>query len=84
VPALESTSEEILADLNQQALSPFQFEKVKDLLLRSDLVKFAKYKPAPEVQMGEMETVRDFVKTTRTVPKAEKTEPSTPETAEKI
>lgn len=84
VPALESTTDEILADMQKQPLTSFQLEKMKDLLLRSDLVKFAKYKPAPESQMAEMETVRDFVKSTRDQPKPEKPESLTPETAEKI
>ncbi len=82
VPALESTTGEILSSLQEHLSIPMQREKLKELLLRADLVKFAKYKPDPTAQMAEMEIAREFVKATREVPGAVKTQAETPETAE--
>ena len=82
VPALESTTGEILTSLQEHLPIPMQREKLRELLLRADLVKFAKFKPDPTAQMAEMEIAREFVKSTREVPASVKPPTATPETAE--
>ena len=49
VHALEHTSDEILSELKKSGFNDNRlFEKLKDVLLLSDLVKFAKMKPLPQ------------------------------------
>ncbi len=45
VPALESTTDEILSDLNKTTINPSLTTKLTSLLEMADLVKFAKAKP---------------------------------------
>lgn len=52
IPALESTSREILAELNSLALDQELIEQTRRVLNEADMVKFAKFTPSVE-QAGE-------------------------------
>lgn len=82
VAALESTTDEILSGLQDQSMPPAQMNKLTSLLQRADLVKFAKYKPEPSGQLQEMDTAREFVKVTKTLPKPVTPSEENPEKAE--
>ena len=75
IPAMESVTDEIVADLNKLDLKPIQISASKSLLEMADLAKFAKFKPSQNDNMQSMEVVRDFIKDTKTwVVKEEKEE----------
>ncbi len=65
VPALESTTDEIMGGLTSKGIPVFQFNQLKDLLIRADFTKFAKLRPGPSENMMSMEVARTFVKETR-------------------
>ena len=65
VPALESTTDEIIAGLNSKDIPAHQFNQLKDLLVRADFTKFAKLRPGPSENMAGMEVARTFIKETR-------------------
>ena len=65
VPALESTTDEIMGSLSSKGIPVFQFNQLKDLLIRADFTKFAKLRPGPSENMMSMEVARTFVKETR-------------------
>ena len=65
VPALESTTDEIMSFMASKTLSEQNILKLKDLLQRADLAKFAKFKPEPKYHMEGMEFAREFVKSTK-------------------
>ena len=46
IPALESTSREILYELNRRAVDEELIEKTRDVLREADMVKFAKFTPS--------------------------------------
>jgi len=48
IPALESTSNEFIRDLEAQYVDPDQINKIKELMREADMVKFAKFIPPPD------------------------------------
>jgi hypothetical protein len=46
--SLERTTEEFLGDLKNAAIPWEEYERIKEFLMDSDLVKFAKYKPSAD------------------------------------
>jgi hypothetical protein len=64
VIAMEMTSDEILSASAIAALSKDRMTKLKDLLLRADLVKFAKYQPVQQDHETSMSEAVSFVETT--------------------
>ena len=72
VHAMEHTSEEILEELKQSGFNDNRlFKKLKDTLLLSDLVKFAKLKPLPQDNETCILDAYIFIKETRPVEKLE-------------
>ncbi len=65
VPAMESTSDEILADPTIAGLVPDAVAGLRDALTRSDLVKFAKFIPQPEQNERSIAESVSFVELTR-------------------
>ncbi len=75
VIAMEMTSDEILASKPIRSLPNEIVPRLRDLLLRADLVKFAKYQPAPGDNETGMQEAVEFVEQTyqepaRDVPQA--------------
>jgi hypothetical protein len=68
IPALESTTEEISIDMKKAGLPQQDSDQVKELLLQSDLVKFAKAKPRIEVHDEIMQYARTFILRTKLNP----------------
>jgi hypothetical protein len=66
-PAMESTTDEIMARLAILSLGKPLLEKVRATLVLSDLVKFAKAKPLENEHIQCFETVEQFVRETRAV-----------------
>ena len=61
----EKTTDEILAGLKRMEISDENREKLKQILVLSDLVKFAKEKPLPAENEGSLNIAIDFVTSTR-------------------
>lgn len=61
VPALESTSDEIMDDLAKTDLPKGMANKLNKLLMMADLAKFAKASPAPEDNKRNLKSAFDFV-----------------------
>lgn len=64
VPALESTSDEILTVIKDVERAKGVFREFKSLLLTADLVKFAKYIPTLEENSAEIEYAYAIVRAT--------------------
>jgi hypothetical protein len=64
IHALEQTSDEILAQLNKQNLSPLLLKDTEELLSVADLIKFAKADPGMDLHAVTIERVRSFVNQT--------------------
>lgn len=80
VPAMESTSDETLGFVPIRSLPGSEHDTLRGILIRSDLVKFAKFIP-PEVEHeSSMTGAVAFVERTRG---AEPADPGTPEGVEK-
>lgn len=62
--ALESTTEEIIAEIDRYAINDVAKKLLLDTLRSADLVKFAKMLPAPEANTKAMEHARNFVDVT--------------------
>lgn len=67
INAIESTSDEILEDIEPLNLNPESKSKLKELLQMSDLVKFAKIHPRQEEGEFYLNVAIDFVNETKTV-----------------
>ncbi len=67
IPALESTSEEIVRDLYGTDLGEEWWEALRRMLQTADLVKFAKAEPPVTFHLDALETVQDFVDKTKAV-----------------
>lgn len=67
VMALEETSQEILSALRNLKLTPRVVERMEGILLRADLVKFAKHRPEMNEHDETMIAAREFVDRTRPV-----------------
>ena len=68
--ALESTTDEILKDLQDLKEEEFEVElwsKLKDMLQTGDLVKFAKAKPNIEKHSQYLKDAKEMVRTTKKV-----------------
>ena len=65
VPAMESTSDEILGSVPIAGLGRETVAGLRDTLLRSDLVKFAKFIPSAEENERSFSGAVSFVETTR-------------------
>lgn len=66
--ALEQTSDQIINSLvNLNEFDKKTINKLKDLLFWSDLAKFAKAVPAPDDNIINFKTVKDFVDSTRII-----------------
>lgn len=77
-PAMESTTDEIVARLKLFTNRPDLHDRVRSTLVLADLVKFAKATPLPGEHESSLETVRDFVAATRQVPETDTANPETP------
>ena len=64
IPALESTSDEIISDLAKTDLNEEQTNELKHILQTADLVKFAKSEPPVEVHEKAFQNILAFVKET--------------------
>jgi len=65
--ALEETTAEIIHDLKDHVQEEMLIESIKQLLILSDLVKFAKHKPEPEDVQRSKTQALDFVNNTKLV-----------------
>ncbi len=65
VIAMEMTSDEILSARAISSLSKETFDRLRELLLRADLVKFAKHQPVAQDHEVSMVDAVAFVETTR-------------------
>ncbi len=66
--AMEMTSDEILATLSIAALPRETVEELREILLRADLVKFAKFLPAPQEHEASYALAVALVESTVPVP----------------
>jgi hypothetical protein len=64
IPALESTSDEIIDDLKKTDLDAERTNNLKDILQTADLVKFAKSEPPVDVHDKAFRNIVTFVKET--------------------
>ncbi len=67
INALESTSDEILAQLQKVAISQEQKENIRYILELADPVKFAKSKPIPNENILAMQKAYEFVEATKVI-----------------
>lgn len=65
IDALEMTTHEVLQELKKVGLEPEVFDLFPPFFSRSDLVKFAKHRPAPEVSKEMISMARLLVDETR-------------------
>ncbi|CAN5155812.1 hypothetical protein BH09BAC1_BH09BAC1_03400 [soil metagenome] len=63
--AVELTTYEIFASLDQTQMSPKQREQIKEVFTLSDLAKFAKMQPLPDDHMLAMQYAKEFVNSTK-------------------
>ena len=67
IKALESTSDEILAQLNNVDVSAQQIEHIRFILELADLAKFAKSRPLQNENISAMQNAFSFVESTKPV-----------------
>ena len=77
VPAVESTSSEIITELNQFEIDRKVFDDLKECLETSDMVKFAKMEPLPDEYAKSFEAVKAFINHTKTYGQQAQEEPQT-------
>jgi hypothetical protein len=65
IPALESTSDELLTIIRSQVIDPISKEKLKQILVLSDFVKFAKMIPLEQEHELTLQHAFDFVNGTK-------------------
>ena len=65
ITAMEETTTELLASLQEIDYQDGTFEKVKEILDLSDLVKFAKYEPQAEEIEKTVELTKEFIHITQ-------------------
>ncbi|MBB5436793.1 hypothetical protein HDC92_000457 [Pedobacter sp. AK017] len=68
INALEQTSEEIFSGLRHLNIAEQDMDRLKQLLVLADLVKFAKEKPLPAANEQSMENAISFVMNTKEIP----------------
>lgn len=66
--AVEQTSEELEEHLKYKDIGEKPFALVKNILMESDLVKFAKYMPSQKTAENILPRVREIIETTRPKP----------------
>lgn len=66
-PAMELTSDELLASVRTHTNMAVQHNRVASILNTADLAKFAKAQPLPQEHIEAMENTRKFVEETRPV-----------------
>lgn len=73
IPALESTSREIIYELDRRAVDPDLIAATKNVLREADMVKFAKFTPTEEQAALALEKGEQFLKRARRIdgPKVE-------------
>jgi len=76
IPALEETTDEILASLVFTDLPKTERLKLQSLLEQADLVKFAKYKPSVSENMDSIAHAKEFVLNTKRVASPQKESPT--------
>jgi hypothetical protein len=64
MPALERTSNEIMNDIKNRPLDKELIKSLNQILVLSDYVKFAKYKPSVEENEKSLENSFSFIKKT--------------------
>jgi len=64
IPAHEMTSDEILDAMNRKSINRNAINKLRDILILADLVKFAKEQPLPAEHDISMNQAIEFVKST--------------------
>ena len=69
IPALESTSREILYELSRRSVDSELIDKTKAVLQEADMVKFAKFTPTEEQAEKALEKADDFLERAREVDK---------------
>lgn len=65
IKTYEKTTDEIIASLKRMDINDANREKLKQILVLADLVKFAKEKPLPVENENSLDTAIDFVTGTR-------------------
>lgn len=70
-PALESTSEEIMDELHRVTRAAPILDQCRSFLTTADLVKFAKYQPAPDEHEKELRSGYEIVRTLSPKPSLE-------------
>ena len=77
VPALESTTDEIIDSIKKTQIQEGVTENLKNILQTADLVKFAKSEPSIEVHQQAFENITSFVNQTKPQVEAETKETDT-------
>jgi hypothetical protein len=77
VMAMELTTDEIMASLSSSDLSKEMKNALKEILVRADFAKFAKFQPGPQENEQSMKSAFDFVEGTwrKTIVEAPAAEP---------
>jgi hypothetical protein len=65
IQAMEETTTELLASLQEEQITPDNVEMVREILTPCDLVKFAKYAPVDSETESTVQFVRDFIERTK-------------------
>ncbi len=65
IPALERTSREIMEELTNITIDPEVYELITDLLITSDMVKFAKVIPEPQIHKRILRSAYTIVNKTK-------------------
>lgn len=66
IPALESTSREIIYDLERRMVDEGLVKQTRKVLREADMVKFAKFKPTEEQAQRSLAIAEEFLKIART------------------
>lgn len=66
IPALESTSREIIYDLERRMVDEGLIKQTRKVLREADMVKFAKFKPTEEQAQRSLAIAEEFLKIART------------------
>ena len=65
IPALESTSREIIRDLERRMVNERLIDQTRKVLREADMVKFAKFRPTPDQARHSLSIAEDFLKEAR-------------------